>query len=233
MNWNLVLPTLGGKQFWTDQFVYRNWRIQQNALTRHCRLLDSQNYRRAWGSYATCLRKFELLKEAKSIQPLSGKAVVLLHGLGRTRSSMSQLAKHFEAKGHISINVEYASTRASIKDHALALNRIINQLEGVEEIRFVGHSLGNIVFRYYLKEFTSSTQGDPRIQSSVMIAPPNNGTHLGRLLNRTGLFGLFTGLSGKELAGDWDKFSEKLATPEHRFGVVAGKFNGNPLFQTL
>ena len=57
-NWNLSAPTFGGKQFWTDQFVYRNWRIQQNVYTKHCRLLDPSNFRRAWGSFNACRRQY-------------------------------------------------------------------------------------------------------------------------------------------------------------------------------
>lgn len=238
-NWNVVLPTIGGKQFWTDQFVFRDWRIQRNVYTKHCRLLDPRDFRQAWGSYSACLRKFEELKESRGIKPLSGKAVVLLHGLGRSRSSMRRLAKHLAQQDFIPINVGYASTRGSIKEHARALNRVISQLHGIDEIYFVGHSMGNIVFRYYLHEFTipgtedrsTVVQGDSRIKASVMIAPPNHGAYLARVLRPTGLFGIVTGQSGKELASDWSTFSENLATPNHPFGILAGKYNFNPLFR--
>ena len=233
-NWNLVTPTLGGRQFWTDQFVHREWRIQQHVHTKHCRLLDPKNRRRAWGSFNACRMKFESLKKPEQIQPLEGKAVVLMHGLGRTRQSMSRLAKQFAARGYVPINMEYASTRASIADHAAALNRIIGQLKGIDEIYFVGHSMGNIVFRYYLQQFSdpgTGIQGDARIQASVMIAPPNQGAYMARVLKPTGLFSLVTGQSGRELASDWSEFSRQLATPDHPFGIIAGKFNGNPLFR--
>ena len=231
----LVSPTLGGKQFWTDHFVHGDWRIQQHAYTKHYRLLDPHNYRRAWGSYESCQNKFTTLKKSESIQPLSGKAVILMHGLGRTRGSMSRLAQRFKQDGYVPINVGYASTRAAIEDHADALHRIINHLDGIEEIYFVGHSMGNIVWRFYLSKYSdkeSGKQGDPRIRATVMIAPPNHGAYLARVLKPTGLFGLITGKSGKELAsGDWAQFAESLATPQHRFAIVAGKFNGNPLFR--
>ena len=234
-NWNWTTPTLGGKQFWTDQFVYGDWRIQQHAYSKHCRLLDPKNYRRAWGTFNECRRKFESLRVSERIPALSGKAVLLLHGLGRTRSSMAKLAEHYRQKGYTPINVEYASTRGSIEEHAAALNRIIGQLEGIDEIYFIGHSMGNIVWRYYLHEFThdeSGIQGDSRIRRSVMIAPPNHGAYLARLLKPTGLFGLVAGQSGKELGSrDWSEFAERLATPKHEFGIIAGKYNGNPLFR--
>ena len=51
---NLRLPTFGGKQFWRDCLIDREWRIQQHVHTGHFRLLDARNHRRAWGSYAAC-----------------------------------------------------------------------------------------------------------------------------------------------------------------------------------
>lgn len=234
-NWNVVAPTFGGRQFWSDQFVHGEWRIQKNVYTGHCRLLDPTNFRRGWGSFETCLHTFEALKKLQNIEPLSGKAVILLHGLGRTRGSMSKLSRHFKEKGFLPINVEYASTRAPIREHAKSLHRIISHLDGVDEIYFVGHSMGNIVWRYYLNEYTdkeTGTQGDPRIRATVMIAPPNHGAYVARVLKPTGLFGLLTGQSGKELASkDWEKFAESLTTPNHRFAIIAGKYNVNPMFR--
>ena len=38
--WNLSLPTLGGKQFWTDHRWWQGWRVQYNSTLDHWRLLD-------------------------------------------------------------------------------------------------------------------------------------------------------------------------------------------------
>ena len=38
--WNLPLPTMGGKQFWTDHRWWNGWRIQHNSTLDHWRLLD-------------------------------------------------------------------------------------------------------------------------------------------------------------------------------------------------
>ena len=37
MNPNVVIPTLGGMQFWSDEVVRCGWRVQRNVFTRHCR----------------------------------------------------------------------------------------------------------------------------------------------------------------------------------------------------
>ena len=45
------MPTLGGKVFWGDNFIYAGWRIQENVVTGHHRLLDPDDVRQAWGTY--------------------------------------------------------------------------------------------------------------------------------------------------------------------------------------
>lgn len=49
---NIPFPTLGGKQFWTDRYIYSGWRIQENVITGHSRLLDPGDMRRCWGAFA-------------------------------------------------------------------------------------------------------------------------------------------------------------------------------------
>src|SRR5262245_34292115 len=165
---NIPLPTLGGEQFWSDELVYEGWRIQQNVLTQHYRLLDPRDVRRAWGTAEQCRAAFAEFKRHENLPPLSGRAVVTLHGLIRSRDLMDWLGNFLtdEAKYHV-VNVSYASTRRSLDDHALSLSRVIAGLEGIEEIDFVCHSLGNLVVRRYLGEANLPEprwQVDPRIK---------------------------------------------------------------------
>ncbi|HZN32985.1 MAG TPA: lipase [Pirellulaceae bacterium] len=223
---NVPLPTLGGEQFWSDELVYQGWRIQQNVLTQHYRLLDPRDVRRAWGTAEQCRAAFAEFKRHENLPPLSGRAVVTLHGLIRSRDHMDGLGKFLaeEGKYHV-VNVSYASTRRSLDDHALSLSRVLAGLEGVEEIDFVGHSLGNLVVRRYLGEASQSEprwQVDPRIKRMVMLGPPNNGARLAVLFRNNELFGLVTGPSGKQLARSWDECQKTLATPSFPFGILAG-----------
>src|SRR4051794_19577483 len=96
---NLALPTLGGDQFWSDQLVYHKLRIQRNELTGHFRLLDSTDVRRAWGTEEECRAALETLKRDKKMSPLKGRAVITLHGLGRTRNAMNAIGRHLEKDG--------------------------------------------------------------------------------------------------------------------------------------
>jgi hypothetical protein len=34
---------MGGRQFWSDRLVFGGWRIQENVLTGHSRLLDARD----------------------------------------------------------------------------------------------------------------------------------------------------------------------------------------------
>jgi pimeloyl-ACP methyl ester carboxylesterase len=102
---------------------------------------------------------------------------------------------------------------------------VIANLDGVDEINFVAHSLGNLVIRHYLADHTdpqTGRQGDPRIKRIVMLGPPNNGAQLAETLGQNTLFELIVGASGQELARGWAELEKKLATPACEFGVIAG-----------
>lgn len=231
------LPTLGGKQFWTDVYIHGQWRIQRYLRSDHYRLLDDHNYPYASGSLDRCREQFERLKRERELSPPGPEVVITLHGLGRSRQSMSGIGQYLADNGGYGwINVEYASTRDRIESHAHALAQIIDGLEGVETIHFVGHSMGNIVIRQYLADREREEKPPravPRIGRIVMLAPPNHGSALAGRLRQNKLFTLFTGASGKQLADGWEELEKHLAVPNCEFGIIAGGRNGhrgsNPL----
>ena len=47
---NIPMPTMGGEIFWNNIVEYNGWKIQQNMVTHHARILNSDNYRIAWGT---------------------------------------------------------------------------------------------------------------------------------------------------------------------------------------
>src|SRR5437868_348541 len=69
---NVAAPTLGGKQFWTDELLFRDWRIQRNTLTANYRLLDENDVRRAWGSFVDCRAKLDEIKRERALEPMRG-----------------------------------------------------------------------------------------------------------------------------------------------------------------
>ena len=226
-NWNLPFKTTGGKQLWTDVRHLAGWRIQTNKVTGHHRLIDQSDVRRAWGSLASCEKKLASQADSDQLKPVTGKLVVLVHGLNRSHKSMGLLHKHLEESGYATINFQYASGRASITDHANALKTVIdNSAKDATEISFVAHSLGNIVIRRYLKlvrdDNIDSREGDPRFHRMVMLAPPNRGSRMARLFGKNIIFKTVTGGSGQELGKPWNEFEKLLAVPRFEFGVIAG-----------
>ena len=229
--------TMGGKQLWTDHFVYRGWRIQKYVVTGHFRLLNDKNKREAYGSFGHCRSEFARLVQEDSIPPLKPKVVLTIHGLGRSRQSMDGIGKYLADNGEYEwLNMTYASTRAELADHAKALADVMDGLRGVEQVNFVAHSLGNLVIRRYLHDQAQRDElppDYPRIGRIVMLAPPNGGAQMARRLAKNRLFQLVAGESGSQLSTNWSDVQKTLLTPNSPFGIIAGGVGriGNPAIQ--
>jgi len=222
----IPMPTLGGTQFWGDELFFHNWRIQRNAVTGHCRLVDENNLRHAFGSFDHCRAVLEEIKRDRKLPPMQGKAVIVLHGLGGPRAEMNPLCKHLEREGGLKVfNVSYPSTRRSIAEHAETLARVVASLDGIEEINFVGFSLGNIIIRRYLADQSDASKGkrlDPRIKRFVMLGPPNQGAELATQLRRNPAAKLLLGESFQGLGEQWPWEQLRLGPPPCEFGIIAG-----------
>jgi hypothetical protein len=231
-NFNLRTPTLGGKQYWGDELFFHQWRIQQNVLTGHYRLLDEKNVRQAWGTFGECKTALERIKIKRKLQPMKGKAVIVLHGICGTRSHMSSICQFLETNGGYEVfNVAYPTTQKEIAEHAKTLAQIIDNLDGIEELNFVGHSMGNLVIRHYLNDLDiaekSRPAGElpkkhPKFNRFVMLAPPNHGSGLAKYFADNLIYKSVTGDSGQQLGQDWAKIESHLGTPDFEFGIIAG-----------
>lgn len=222
---NVSGKTLGGMQFWADELVYHDWRIQRHTYTGHCRLLDGSDVRQAWGTFSQCQAALDEAKRTRDMPPLSRKVVIVLHGLVRTRGNMEPLGDYVSRNSDFEVlQVGYPSTRADLATHAAGLASVVKHLEGVEEINFVAHSLGNLVIRRYLGD-----QVDARIKRIVMLGPPNNGAQFAMAFKDNPLMDLVWGKSATELATGWKEVSKKLAIPAGEFGIIAGNAGINPL----
>ncbi|MBN1854108.1 MAG: alpha/beta fold hydrolase, partial [Pirellulales bacterium] len=215
--WNLPSKTFGGMQFWADQLFFHDWRIQRNAVTGHCRLLDTNGWRHAWGSFEECRAKLDQIRRAKQLSPMQGAGVLVMHGLGRTRNSMKKMAAMLHDQGKYTVfNVTYPSTRYIIAEHARSLARIIQSLEGITQINFVCHSLGNLIVRYWLAESGAEEgglQSDQRIQRMVMLGPPNHRPELASTAAKIDFTGQIGGKTLAQLSKGWDQLEPHLATP--------------------
>ena len=247
--WNLPMPTLGGKQFWTDHRWWNGWRVQYNSTLDHWRLLDPNSFRKAWGGKQAMLVELDRIIASNPTASMPTEVVLLLHGLMRTAGSMkpieTELCRVDEELSKRSTNdvrkrdcipFSYASTRNPISSHSAALRELVENLRGEPRISMVGHSLGNIVFRHAIGEWQRN--GDPknvlpRLNRVVMLGPPNQGSSFAAKLSRMGLFETITGNSGMQLGPSWDSLRDGLGTPPCPFAIVAGDISkgllGNPL----
>lgn len=215
---NLPFPTFGGRQFWGDVFWFAGWRIQENVLTGHHRLLDPADVRRAWGSYAECRAAFEKERADRRLALTSPHVVVLLHGLARSTAYFDELAEALLAAGFAPARFEYPSTRASIEAHAEQLTTWLERLEDAERVSFVTHSLGGLVVRAALARPGSWRE---RIEPHrlVMLGPPSRGSSLAAALREFFPYRLVAGPAGQDLA-----LRESLAIPPPSipFAIIAG-----------
>ena len=60
---NIPMKTMGGKTFWNELAECKGWRLQKNMITQHCRILDPQDIRRAWGGDDAMERLFQKLNK--------------------------------------------------------------------------------------------------------------------------------------------------------------------------
>jgi pimeloyl-ACP methyl ester carboxylesterase len=226
------VPTLGGAWLWSDEVVYSDWRIQKNARSGKCRLLDPHNFRYAVGDFADCLAALNNAKLARQIPAPPTEVVIVLHGLGANRTLMNGLCDYLRDQGRLYVvNVTYPSTMLSIQDYARSLHSVIRHLDGVQKVSFVAHSMGNIVVRKYLKDIEALDPASrPRVAFGrmVMIAPPNHGAELADTLTdgavQRELAELFVGEPARQLAPNrgWPELEPQLATPGFPFGIIAG-----------
>ena len=91
----MAFPTLGGAQLWADRRWRSGWRVQENVLTGHARLLDPSDGRHHSGKLDACVEKLAELAPPTEAEHL----VVALHGLGRSRRSMRPMVKSLEEAG--------------------------------------------------------------------------------------------------------------------------------------
>jgi pimeloyl-ACP methyl ester carboxylesterase len=213
----IPMKTLGGRQLWADVLHFHDWRIQHCHLDGHYRLLDGNDVRHASGTLNECRARLEEIRKERKLPAMNGKAVILVHGIGRSSKSLSRMASVLRDAGYHVVGFDYPSTRIEIPASAEYLHQVIESLEGIDEINFVVHSMGGLVVRAYLKE-----HHDPRIRRMVMLGTPNQGARMASLLEKNTLYRTLYGPAGQQLVEDPNGLIAALPTPEFEFAIIAG-----------
>jgi hypothetical protein len=146
--------------------------------------------------------------------------VFLIHGMGRTRASLTPLARRLTQAGHTPSVYGYAVTRAPLTAIAADFADHVAGVTAPERgapYAVIGHSLGNVITRL------ASPTLPPTFARFGMLAPPNRSPALARAMRRNPLFGVLTGDAGKQL-GDHGFYSA-LPVPGVPTLVIAGQTN--------
>ncbi len=214
------IKTMGGRQFWGDVQFFHGYRIQQNVLTKHHRLLDPGDVRRSWGTLKECQSALSKIAAEKRLGPMNGKAVILVHGIIRSSKSFSKMKTALEKDGYTVVSFDYPSTRMTMADSADYLTKTINSLEGIDQIDLVCHSMGGLLVRAYLQQ--NEGNHDKRIGRLVMVATPNLGAEMANVMQKNLAYQWVFGPAGQELVKDQNGAIAALPIPDFEFGIVAG-----------
>jgi pimeloyl-ACP methyl ester carboxylesterase len=163
--------------------------------------------------------------------PPNGEAVVLLHGLGRSKLSMMWLDQNLTHAGYTVHNIDYPSTQYPIE--YLASNLIAPLLpaiaESAEKIHFVTHSMGGIITRYILHHHPPALSG--RV---VMLSPPNQGSEMVDLLANNPLFHAVCGPAGLQLGTGESALPHCIGPAGGReIGIIVGNRSVDPVSSRL
>jgi triacylglycerol lipase len=169
----------------------------------------------------------------KTEKPLlkSKEYVILLHGMARTKDSMSKLENYLTQNSYIVINTGYPSTSepvVKIADEYLAPMVELCMENGAEKIHIVTHSLGGIVTRQYLQNH--SLPDESRI---VMISPPNKGSELADAFRDWFVYKWLNGPAGQVLGTEPESLPNSLKPVEGEIGVITGNSTWNPVYSWL
>lgn len=66
---NVEIKTLGGEKWWHTIYERDEWKVQQHRITRHCRILDPKQVRKAWGLREAMLEKVRRLTRPEFLEP--------------------------------------------------------------------------------------------------------------------------------------------------------------------
>lgn len=104
------------------------------------------------------------------------RVVFLQHGMWRTPRALDRLERTLRHQGYEVINEGYPSTDDYLAGHAQRLRDVVEarcQQGKVDEIAFVGHSMGGVVIHEYLRRADARTP-----TACIYIATPQRGAIL-------------------------------------------------------
>jgi pimeloyl-ACP methyl ester carboxylesterase len=149
--------------------------------------------------------------------------VVLLHGFGRSNMAMWRLAWRLEDAGYDVKRVGYRSVNTTTVDIIADITKQIDACCATEErtVHFVGHSLGGLLIRAYLRENRIGTLGH-----TVLIGTPNKGTGIADRFKGNWLIELLVPIA-TALGTDDQSLPKSIDAPYYPVGVITGIYESD------
>ncbi|MEN0063645.1 MAG: alpha/beta hydrolase [Myxococcota bacterium] len=218
------MPT--GWSPWADWGVHGGLRLQRHVRHGVSRVLGPNGVRFR-GDFRSAEAEFRAMQAAVPLT--SDHAVILLHGLFRSRGAMGRMARALAEDGYAPATVHYPSTRRDIDGHAEQVEGVLDRIVGPTQVSFVGHSLGGIVARRVLDR-TRPWRDHLTPRRLVTLGSPHQGAAIAEALHRVPGFRRFAGPTLTELT----PANAKPQPPPVPFAVIAGGRRGtgfNPLLE--
>ena len=157
--------------------------------------------------------------------------IILLHGIGRGRTSMARLDRALRDAGYRTLNLHYPARRLGIADLAAHVGEMSHAwIAGLDApVHFVTHSMGGLVVRALL-----ARKRPARLGRVVMLAPPNQGSEIADLLRGTAIYRRVFGPAGVELATlPPAALAATLGTVDYPLGIIADDRSLDPIAWAL
>mgnify|MGYP000509347689 CR=1 FL=1 len=147
----------------------------------------------------------------------SEECVILLHGLAKSNHSMEKLAESLADEGYETVNYDYPSRSASIKELATThVEAAVKNCSPHVTIHFVTHSMGGILVRQYLQ-----THELPPGGKVVMLSPPNQGSKLSEFFFGNWFYEAIVGPAGVSLTKQSEGIISSLLPVKAPVGIIA------------
>lgn len=139
------------------------------------------------------------------------KYVVVVHGFLMKSPVMGVLGSRLAAQGYTPLYFNYRTLHF---DRQRTLSRLEKLCEGLDEVYFVGHSMGGLVIRQFLQDKT-----DDKFKAVVTLGTPHKSSRFAQVIYNSGMNSLFGLNEHSGLISTLHEWNNKVI----KIGSIAGQ----------